>query len=67
MDEPCDLRAFGAWLKKRRLARDHHVRYFETWVGRFLRFRAARGRETWSWVPRLQVPRISSCYSFKDT
>ena len=42
-----DLAAFQDWVRERRLAPEHRIRFVVGWVERFLRLRATRPREGW--------------------
>ena len=42
-----DLEAFEPWLRERRLAPEHRMRFLVGWVQRFLRLQATRPKEDW--------------------
>ena len=42
-----DLAAFQGWLRMRRLASEHRLRFVVGWVERFLRLRSTRPPEDW--------------------
>ena len=42
-----EFEAYASWLREKRLAPDNQIRYFASWVQRFLRCRGTRPVESW--------------------